>query len=68
MNFATIKFYTANYTCYTANSIAISTYHNHKEIKYGKFSYQTTSTWNDLQNKLGINMLEESNSKIKTAF
>ena len=40
--------------------------------QYGKFSitYQATSTctWNDLQNKLDINMLEESNSQVKTAF
>ena len=25
-------------------------------------------TWNDLQNKLDINMLEESNSKVKTTL
>ena len=31
-------------------------------------TYQTAYTWNDLQNKLGINMLEESNSKVKTAL
>ena len=37
---------------------------------YGKFSitYQAASTWNDLQNKLDIDMLEESNSKVKTAL
>ena len=38
--------------------------------QYRKFSitYQAASTWNDLQNKLEINMLEESNSKVKTAL
>ena len=38
--------------------------------QYGKFSitFRAASTWNDLQNKLDRNMLEESNSKIKTAF
>ena len=37
---------------------------------YGKFSitYQGASTLNDLQNKLDIDMLEESNSKVKTAL
>ena len=37
---------------------------------YGKFfiTYQAASTWNDLQNKLNIDMLEESNSKVKTAL
>ena len=36
--------------------------------QYGKFSitYQTAFTWNGLQNKLGLNVLEESNSKVKT--
>ena len=35
--------------------------------QYGEFSitYQTGFTWNALENKLGINLLEESNSKIK---
>ena len=38
--------------------------------QYGKFSitYQAASTWNDLQNKLDINIPEESNSKVKTAL
>ena len=38
--------------------------------QYGKFSikYEIASTWNDIQNKLGINMLEERNSKVKTAL
>ena len=38
--------------------------------QYGMFSitYQTASTWNVLRNKLGINMLEESNSKVKTGL
>ena len=31
-------------------------------------TYQAASTWNDLQNKLDIDMLEESNSKVKTAL
>ena len=31
-------------------------------------THQTPSTWNDLQNKLEINLLEKSNSKIKTAL
>ena len=37
---------------------------------YGKFSitYQGASTLNNLQNKLDIDMLEESNSKVKTAL
>ena len=37
---------------------------------YGKFSiaYQAATTWNDLQNILDIDMLEESNSKVKTAL
>ena len=37
---------------------------------YGKFSitYQAASTWNYLQNKLDIDMLEQSNSKFKTAL
>ena len=41
-----------------------TTYH------YGKFSitYQVASTWNDLQDKLDIDMLEESNSKVKTTL
>ena len=41
-----------------------------KTDQYGNFSitHQTAYTWNDLQNKLGINMLEESNSKVKTAI
>ena len=48
----------------TANSVFLS---QPKTGQYGKFSitYQTVYTWNDLQNKLGINMLEESNSKVK---
>ena len=35
--------------------------------EYGKFSmtYQNAFTWNDLENKPGTDMLEESNSKSK---
>ena len=41
-----------------------------KTDQYGKFSvtYQTASLWNDLQNKLGINMMEENNAKRKAAL
>ena len=41
-----------------------------KDHQYGNFciAYELASTWNDLQNKLGINMLEKSNSKIKTTL
>ena len=40
------------------------------ETHSGKFSitYQIVYTWNDLQNKSAINMLEQSNSKVKTAL
>ena len=37
-------------------------------ITYQAITYQAASTWNDLQNKPNIDMLEESNSKVKTAL
>ena len=51
----------------TANSVFLP---QPQADQYGNFSikYQTTSTWNDLQNELGMNMLEESNSKVKTTL
>ena len=51
----------------TANSVFLL---QSQTDQYGEFSitYQTAYTWNDLQNKLAINMLEQSNSKVKTAL
>ena len=45
-------------------------YHSPKQINMesSPITYQTAYTWYDLQNKLGIYMLEESNSKVKTAL
>ena len=52
---------------HTANSVFLP---QPQTGQYRKFSitYQTVFTWNDREKNLGINMLEESNSKVKTAL